>query len=218
MNYISKLLWSFISTMICIVYKADGAGCSYRLLASQYLGAATGDFSQDGLCSASTLCAGNEAPGHNNCATRWIRQHYRVAEPEFSETQVCAKNSYILNCRVGDTLISNSDQFDRCHGGFTCRACPSGPGGALTTGSSIKRSQTGANWENQTIVFLCSSKNAAGTNLGGLYMMKYEIISCPSAYSSTLNGITDCYVKSNIMTNDGTGSYIFTNSCHYSTI
>ena len=203
MNYISKLLWGFISTMICIVYRSEASiVCTASLLES----------------FQTNTCNKNACNNLTNC--HYTQDFFTVRYPIPDDgTQVCAKNKYVESCRnASGQTVTIPGRFDStCVNGFVCKDCPSGPGGTFTARKSFKHDISP--YTRGTIIYLCSNKDANNQQLGSNYQMKYEIINCSIVGTNgSYNTITDCFVRSGIITNDGTGSYTFVNSCYYSTI
>ncbi len=218
MERLNKILWGMFSTLICIFYniEAKALTCTYSIAESQDLGAYTGgayNFSFQ-TCSAATLCSDAFS---SDCAGRFGALYQSLsANVAVTETSVCSAGYYISKCDMLSQNPTTEQLYNFCKGGFDCDKCPN-DGTNSYPGIVGESKRLSFSIGGQSIMFngnnfwVCGAVHPfTGASTGRLTMYSIKP-TCTGAYDNRYS-VYDCAVKGGA---NGTGTYIFLNSCYY---
>lgn len=203
MHTISKILWGFLSTFICVIYKIDAYAveyCTYPVVQSALVGNTIG--TTHAQCSAATICDGG------TCGGKWTN---RITEYDGNETTttICGQNLYVGKCRKHNGQIATNPLYPTlCSAGYICSSCPN----SGVTGRSARTISWGVRYGRK--IYFCSNTDPTGRSLGATYMQVIEP-DCEYFTERYWANIYNCYLLQNHTYRDTAGSYQFTNSCFY---
>ena len=217
---IGKIIWGIISSFVFIIYKSDvnAALCNYTgVVSSERVYNQTGmpenDTSFFQYCSASKLCHGG------TCGAKFVRLIKELSNysAEESYIRVCSPGYYLSKCKNanGTTVTSPQNYYD-CASDYECTSCPSlySVRGDCPESRQVIFPQGIYDAGGRSELYFCSYTTPGGQMLDGVYMQVIEI-SCSSLANAYWNTITDCYIRPDVTMNDGTGSFVYIDSCLY---
>lgn len=210
-----------LSTLILFLYKVDFANaayCTYKIVASKYLGPTKNHTA----CSNAGICG---SLGQGNCYGEW--RDNKADLSRFINSQnlvtitICGKGQYIGSCKNGSTNVSNPHNLKSCNeeGPFTCSSCPSYNtiNGTISYGDTAfatSRVKFAQNYESAMFYF-CSNTGVYDQALNGYYMLAIQLRDCIASQPANFNSISNCFIPQNNTVVDNKGQYIYTRSCNY---
>lgn len=201
MKTIQKILWGFISTAICLLYRTDVKGVTNY---PEYTGHlyATIDGVYVYAKKTSTRCYATDKPNlrNNTNAMKIINSALNA------KSVICSGFQYVDTCNGVPAYLTTADckRADK----IICSHCPKKTGGY---GSALHQQNAyKVNYREipASVATGCMDVDNTYSYIVNFYVVSQVIIDA--------NSITDCFVPSlTTYKDDPTGVYEFTNSCYY---
>lgn len=198
MKTIHKILWGFISTVICILYRTDVNAYPYGRKATYNYNGLDVKFSVN---TNNVRCTPTRT---NNCTagTPYSKQPLAIQSAIRTATilpnQKCRRNQYVTTCGCSDGTLACCTTDN-----ITCADCPNG---GYTQSSAVVYTTT-----TQALGSWCCHWDSDNTQSYTLFMVM------DTNQMIIINSdITDCFrLPATTYKDDPTGLYEFTNSCYY---
>lgn len=192
MKTIQKILWGFISTAICLLYKTDVnavAPTYYRTYNNGQIKFQVN--TNNATCTPTTTY---------NCGTALVSEDMAIQSAIQNGVMLsgkCGLHQYVTGCDCDDGTF-NCCTSSNIH----CAACPDGGSTVRSAAIYVK--------EAQDLGSRCCHWDG---NPGTSYNMFFQL--AQSQIIIVNPGITNCFKPKATTYKDGAGQYEFTNSCYY---
>lgn len=201
MKTIQKILWGFISTAICLLYRTDVKGTTnYPELNGYLYDTINGVYVF--ARKTSTRCYTTVKPNlRNNTDVMKI-----INSALNAKSVICSGFQYVDTCNGVPAYLTtaNCKRADQ----IICSRCPQKTGGYGSTLNPQNAYKVNYRGIPASITTGCMDIDNTYSYIVNFYIVSQVIIDA--------NSITDCFVPSlTNYTDDPTGTYEFTNSCYY---
>ena len=203
MKTINKILWGFISTVICILYRTDVKALTHYPYYSGYL-YTTINGVQVFARKTSTRCYETVKPYLNDNASVIAIISTALNDRLITANRICDNYQYVGRCNGVPAYLSTADCSKPSK--IICSTCPKLNGYGSTI-NALNAYRIPSRDIPTSIATGCMDIDNTYSYIVNFYVASQIIVDANSA--------TDCFVPSLAVHQDDAGTYEFTNSCYY---